>query len=152
MLTPFLEGLLPRLTEAGVFGACRVEAGGLVCEASGSAAPASYRLFVHDGQLWVSLEMADRWQSESIESDLVHSGDKLDELIEEELVDLGWSGEGVRFEHFRSDDLLFTFRSPTGIASAGLSGADAERALTWLLGYEATFRQLGDMDGGDDDE
>ena len=51
------------------------------------------------------------WLSESIESDLMHSGDKLDELIEEELVDQGEEPGHISFEHFRSDDMLFTFRT-----------------------------------------
>jgi hypothetical protein len=159
---------------AGVFGPVSVQDGALVCRAAGSAAPASYRLELIDGRLWVSLVMADRWQSESIESDLMHSGDKLEELLDEELADLGYehgpgagsgpgsstgSGNAGRpsVEHFRSDDKLFTFRSPVPVAWAisggGQSAAAAsETARLWLLAYEACFRQLGDMDGADEDE
>ena len=34
----------------------------------------------------------DRWLSESIEGDLEHTGDELEELLEEELVELDWEG------------------------------------------------------------
>jgi hypothetical protein len=95
----------------------------------------------------VCLQTADRWLSQSIEQDLVHTGDKMDELVEEEMVDLGYSGPRLRVEHFRSEDKLFTFRSPL---PAELS-ASADAAALALLGYEACFRRLGDMEGGDDE-
>ena len=90
--------------------------------------------------------MKDRWLSESIETDLVHTGDKLDELLEDELVDLGWTHGRLPFEHFRSDDLLFTFRTPIDLARCG-----ASEVATVLLAYERCFRELGDMDGSDED-
>jgi hypothetical protein len=133
-----------------VFGPVEVREGMLVCRARASAAPASYRLFLEQGRLWVSLVMADRWLSESIESDLVEHGDKLEDLLEEEMVELGRHPEApARFEHFRSDALLFTFRSPLPISpeQAG-SEAAVDTAAVWLLAYEATFRNLGDMNEG----
>lgn len=131
---------------AGVFGTVSVRDGRLVCTAKNSAAPASYRIHPDGERLWVSLVTADRWLSESIEADLMHTGDDLSDLLEEELVDQGVTGAKPTFEHFRSDDLLFTFRTP-------LPGKDlsATTALRWLLAYEACFRRLGDMSVGEDD-
>jgi len=141
------ETAAARATEAGVFGAVEVRDGMLFCAAKDSAEESFYRVETHGEDVWVSLVMADRWQSESIEAQLMHSGDKLDELLDEELADLGYEGEPLGFEHFRSDDMLFTFRSrtPVRVADTGSDGA-AETVTTCLLGYEMTFRQLGDMD------
>jgi hypothetical protein len=151
-LTAFLTRVADRARAAGsdgrpAFGGVEVRDGMLVCRARASAAPASYRLQLDQGRLWVSLVMADRWLSESIESDLVEHGDKLEDLLEEELVELGVHPDPPpRFEHFRSDALLFTFRSPLPVSPdrAGTDFAVATCA-TWLLAYEACFRNLGDM-------
>lgn len=139
---------------AGVFGDVRVEGDRLLCDAAESAEPATYGLELVDGEAWVSLVMADRWQSESIESELVHTGDKLEELLDEELAELGYDssehGEPT-YQHYRSEDMLFTFRSR--VPTQGLGGeALSQRLAVWLLGYEACFRQLGDMDTSGDDE
>jgi hypothetical protein len=130
----------------------------LVCTASASAAPAAYRVELgEDGRVWVSLVTADRWLSQSIEADLVHTGDKLEDLREEELTDLAIAipaaAGGVSrpvFEHFRSQDRLFTFRSPVPLKGIDAPAA-ADVAALWLLGYEATFRRLGDMEAGEEE-
>jgi hypothetical protein len=139
--------------DAGVFGTVELIGTGqraaLQCAAGASAAPAFYRLFFEGQVLWVALVTADRWLSQSIEADLVHTGDKLEDLIEEELVDQGLEGVRLRMEHFRSEEKLFTFRSPVP-ARAGDPGA-AVAAAKCLLAYEACFRNLGDMSAGQDD-
>jgi hypothetical protein len=156
--TPAVDRLLAALADraraSGVFGPVEIQGGMLVCAAKESAEPAEYRVFVgEDGKLWVSLVTDNRWLSESIETDLVHTGDKLDELIEEEMVDLGYEGPRPTFEHFRSDDLLFTFRTRLPIDPARASEpAAVETGAVFLLGYEQCFRQLGDMAGGDDED
>jgi hypothetical protein len=139
-----LKQIAEKAREAGVFGEIRVSPETLECEAKDSAEPATYRVAREDGALWVSLVMADRWQSESIESDLMHSGDKLEELLEEELVDLGYEGDPPTYQHYRSDDLLFTFRSKVP--------EDADQAALWLLAYEQCFRNLGDMSAEADED
>lgn len=131
-------------SSSGVFGPVAVKDGRVVCHAAASAAPASYRMFVEAGRVWVSLVMADRWLSESIETDLLHTGDKVEELLEEELVEVGLPAERLKVEHFRSDDLLFTFRSP-------VPAETAEALVKYLLAYEACFRNLGDMNAGSDE-
>lgn len=140
-----------RAEGAGVFESVRIEGGCLVCKAQGSAEEAHYRLTPRGSDLIVSLDMADRWQSESIESTLMHTGDKLEELLDEELAELGYEGDEPTYRHFRSDDMLFVFE--TTVPLAGLDPASAgERAAQFLLGYEACFRQLGDMDAADEEE
>lgn len=135
-------------TDADAFESVKIVEQGLECRARASAAPAAYRVEEGDGGLWVSLVMSDRWLSESIEADLMHSGDKLEELLEEELAELGYEGSSVRYEHFRSDDLLFTFRSQVSAGSAQIGSVVAQ----YLLAYEACFRNLGDMFEADEDE
>jgi hypothetical protein len=131
---------------AGVFGEVTVKGGMLEAAALASAEPAFFRLTFEGDKLWVSLVTANRWLSQSIEADLVHTGDKLEDLLHEEMVDLGYTGVPVRFEHFRSEDKLFTFRSVVPVNVAGPRAADGETAVQFLLGYEACFRNLGDME------
>ncbi|MGD1915630.1 MAG: hypothetical protein ACFCBV_05540 [Phycisphaerales bacterium] len=145
--TALLEQLRDRADSAGVFGECAVLDGRLECKADGAAEDAWYRVCWDGGRVWVSLEMSDRWQSESIEADLVHTGDKLDELLEEEMVELGYEGARPSFEHFRSDDMLFVFRTPVSMPADAMTDAKTvDDVALVLLGYEACFRQLGDMD------
>jgi hypothetical protein len=158
-LTEFLQKVAARLASTGRFGeiAVRTEAAGhrLSAAALASSAPAAYRLEWSEGRLWVALVTADRWLSQSIEQDLVHTGDKLEDLLEEELVDLQSSFPRAViarpvFEHFRSEDLLFTFRSPLPVEAAQFESEQAaDTGALWLLAYEATFRNLGDMEADD---
>ena len=134
---------------ADVFASVEIDARGVCCEADGSAEPAYYRVYEEEGDIWIALETDDRWLSGSIEGDLVNTGDKLDDLLEEEVVDLGHHNAVVEFEHFRSPDKVYVFRSKL---STPLSSPDAgAHALIWLLGYEAVFRELGDMSEDDED-
>lgn len=149
----FLEGVAARLREAGVFGPIRIDRNVLRCDALASAAPAEFRLFEDAGRVWVALVTADRWLSQSIEQDLVHTGDKIDELVEEELIDLGWDRAWgptrVPYEHFRDEQKMYTFRSPT---PARPEKPDADKiAAIALLAYERAFRVLGDMEADGDD-
>ncbi|MBL0922630.1 MAG: hypothetical protein IBJ10_10965 [Phycisphaerales bacterium] len=150
-LAPFLDAARAAATRAGVFGETLAKADALVCAAPESAAPAEYRLFTDAGALWVGLFTADRWLSQSIEQDLVHTGDKLEELMEEELADQQEPkpAQPPKFEHFRDDDKVFTFRTRLPFGPADASAG--ERAARWLLACEAMFRNLGDMQGGDED-
>ena len=72
-----------------------------------------------EGDGWaVSLLTPDRWLSESIESDLMHFGDPLEELVEEELAELGWRGRVPTIKHFRDDAKQYVFRSRVPLAAA----------------------------------
>ncbi len=150
-IAPLLQSVSAAAQKADVFGSVALRHGMLVCEARDAAAPAEYRVFEDAGAVWVGLFTADRWLSQSIEQDLVHTGDKLEELMEEELADQGEPkpASALKFEHFRDDDRVFTFRVRTGLAGSEPGGAD--RATRWLLACEAMFARLGDMQGGDED-
>lgn len=144
------EAVASRARKAGVFASVQVEGQRLVCAAK-EVESAEYRLECDDaGTFWVSLVTPDRWLSGSIEGDLVHTGDKMDELVTDELVELGCDDTVDAVEHFRSEDLLFTFRSKVPVAGRSRDDA-ASVAAAYLLAYEACFVQLGDMSGEDED-
>jgi len=143
----FLSAVEHSARAAGVFGSIDRESDRLRCRAADSAEEAWYRVLLEDGRWFVELVTANRWLSESIESDLMHDGDPIEELIEEELVELGGAGRPI-VQHFRSDDRLYTFRTPVEVVAHGLPDHHLTGRL--LLAYEAAFRELGDMgDKGD---
>jgi hypothetical protein len=145
-----IESITAGAKNANVFGAIECTDQIITLQAWNAAEPACYRLYLDGGSPIVELATKDRWLSESIEAELVESGDKLDELIEDELVDLGYAedSDAVAFEHYRSDDMEFVFRSKV----IPMNGQDQSQAcLQWLLAYEQCFRQLGDMDESEDD-
>ncbi|MBX3357800.1 MAG: hypothetical protein KF745_05165 [Phycisphaeraceae bacterium] len=151
-LSQLVRAVAERARDAGVFGGVEAAPDRLTCHAAGSAAPAEYRLDAAENSLWVSLVTADRWLSQSIEADLVHTGDDLADLLKEELDDLDYSGPAPAFQHYRSEDKLFTFRSRLPVEGSGpVSPRDIETAATLLLGYEACFRRLGDMDSTEEE-
>ncbi|MBK7405452.1 MAG: hypothetical protein IPJ41_12675 [Phycisphaerales bacterium] len=133
------------MEERGIGNVLRAVAAEAGKAGEGAAEPAEYRV-EHDaqGKLWVSLVTANRWLSESIETDLLHTGDKIEELLDDELVEVGFDAGPLKVEHFRSEDLLFTFR--TAVPAEHQDEA-ATASLRCLLAYEACFRQLGDMSG-----
>lgn len=138
---------------AGVFAAVDVRAGGaspaLECTPSDCPEEAFYRLDLQDGVLWVSLVTPHRYLSQSIEQDLVHTGDKLHELLGDELIEQGFTAGAPAVEHFRSPAKLFTFRSRLPFSVRDAAGAANHAiALQFLLAFEATFRPLGDMSAG----
>ncbi len=134
---------------AQVFAEITIDDRGLSCQAKNSAEEAFYRVSIVDDAVWISLETKDRWLSGSIEGDLVNTGDKLDELIEEEVIDLGHHDAKVSFDHFRSPELMYVFRSR--LTTAIDDPKAAQHALIWLLGYEIVLRELGDMDDTQED-
>jgi len=145
-----VEAVAGKVRREDVFGA--IEVGDrLECQARDSAETAYYRLELDGGKLWVGLYMKDRWLSESIESELMNTGDKMEELLDEELVDQGFDAGPLAVEHFRSDDMEFTFRSaiPGGPEDAG-EQVVIESAAQIMLAYEACFGQLGDMSESND--
>lgn len=157
------EAVAQRARDAGVFGVVELvsrdlsgaalQEPRLECAALASASPAFFRVEREGNRLWISLVTADRWLSQSIEADLVHTGDKVDELLEEELADLGYTGPKVVFEHFRSEDKLFTFRTPLAVAHGNFADpAIIHNAGSLLLAYEACFRELGDMNAGAEED
>lgn len=150
-----IESVAKHARQAGVFGLVRAETQPprLVAEALASGEPAEYRLDVQDGRLWVSLVTPARYLSQSIEQDLVHQGDKIDDLLADELIDQEASVKRLAVEHFRSADKLFTFRAalPIDLPHAG-ARESIDLATRVLLAFEACFGPLGDMSAGAEDE
>ena len=103
-----------------------------------------YELKPTENGCLLALMTKDRWLSESIEGDLEHTGDELEELFEEELVELDWDGPVPPLRHFRDDHRQYVFccewpsKVPTELAVA-------------IKAMVATFTELGDM-GGEDEE
>ena len=125
------------------------------CAALESAASAHYRVEFDQMKdtLYVGLVMADRWLSESIESQLVEHGDKMEDLLEDELVELDYFAAGgspiTKIEHYRSEDKLFTFRAKVPLQPGDIASEKNVQMVTRALhSFEACFRQLGDMQGG----
>jgi len=135
--------------KSGVFGPIKIDDRGVSCQAKNSAEEAFYRVSVTDDGVWIGMETEDRWLSGSIEGDLVNTGDKLNDLIEEEVIDLGHVDAKVNFEHFRSPEMLYVFRSR--LSTPIDDPKAAEHALIWVLGYEIVLRELGDMDESEED-
>jgi hypothetical protein len=154
----FLRELLAAAKASGAFAESRIdsrsEGSSLLCKAKDASADAWYSIVPQAAGWWVRLATADRWLSESIEADLMHHGDPIEELVEEELVELGHDpkldGPMPQVKHFRSEDKLYTFESAIPLQRALDSATAANIAARFLLAYEAAFRQLGDMEGGDD--
>jgi hypothetical protein len=144
-----MQGVLPHIAEqaeaAGVFASVEVSDTQIQCAALDAAADAQYCLMPRDAGWVVCLATPDRWLSESIEADLMHLGDKIEELIEEELVELGHPAGLPRVDHFRDDAMMYVFQTPLPIEPDLREDTFTELALRHLLAYEAAFRQLGDM-------
>jgi hypothetical protein len=155
-----LEALHTNALAAGVFASANIvtsarrgSAGDMLrCPALASAEPAEFRVFIDEGKVWIALITEARWLSQSIEADLVHTGDKIEDLLEEELIDQGWEGVRLSYQHFRDEDKLFTFRSPLPFALAACDTPEAiDKSARALLAYEAAFRPLGDMEADDEE-
>lgn len=145
----------PRLEECGLFADVTIEQAPIRirCDALASAEPAFYSIELDSNALYVALQTPARYLSQSIEADLMFTGDKLEELIHEELVDLGYDTKSPVWpiQHFRSEDKLYTFRSPLPVNTTTLTTqATAELCVVALKAYEAAFRPLGDMEADEE--
>jgi hypothetical protein len=149
------EAVATAARQAGAFRAVERTDEGLRCDADGPDSEAWY-LVAADAddprRVWIGLYTPDRWLSESIEADLMHLGDDLEELLDEELVDQGEDTGPIPVEHFRDDARRYVFRSAVTVSGGDPADPDAvARVGRVLLAYEACFRQLGDMSGDDED-
>ncbi len=150
---PFLEALASRARSAAVFADVRVEDGALVCDARASAEPAFYSVREDGGRVWVLLQTPARYLSQSIEADLMFTGDKIADLVHEEMMDLGYAAAHadapeLPIEHFRSPERLYTFRAGVPLTReelVGNTGRAVALAACVLLGFQAAFAELGDM-------
>jgi hypothetical protein len=147
-----LSRVAERARQSGLFGTVLVEGGVLSCQARNAAAPAFYRVVPDGRDVWVALVTPDRYLSQSIELDLVHTGDKLPDLLQDELIDLDYpTPVPLPVEHFRDAAKLFTFRSRVPQEDLRQGEEEAVRRV-WLLlqAYQACFVRLGDMDVGEE--
>ncbi|MFG0293577.1 MAG: hypothetical protein ACIAQF_13080 [Phycisphaerales bacterium JB065] len=158
-LEAIIEAVVSELESAGVFESVR-KAGDdepeqvlIVATAKDTPEPVYYRLELAGDQIAVGWYSPDRYLSQSIETDILWTGDDLDDLIDEELVDLGWDRGRLRpLKHFRNDEMLFTFVSATPIVAQSVTQNDAEDLARVMLAYEIAFRELGDMAGDEDED
>ena len=148
-LTTVLDAAVEPLTASGDFASVTRTDTGLRCDALHVEEACYYAATLDaDGKLWVGWYTPDRWLSESVEADLVHTGDKLDELLEEELVDQGLS-MSLSLEHFRDRDKVFVFRGELDLP--GESSEATAILVKTLFALQACFLELGDM-GPQEDE
>ena len=139
------QAIAKKLIAADVFDEIKVTEQGVSALAREVEENAFYRIIFEDGQLFAGLYIQDRWLSESIETDLMHCGDTISELLEEEMVDLDLDFQ-LPIQHFRNEQLEYVFRSPI----TETSQQDADTLGTILLSYNACFEQLGDMSEEED--
>ena len=76
------SSLLDRLRSSGQFATVDVVGEQIRCRARDVESEAHYVLSSTDRGLVVGFETPDRWLSESVEADLYHASDSLDELLE----------------------------------------------------------------------
>lgn len=147
-----LENIADRLRASNAFASVESDETCIRCRARDVESDAYYVFAPKGGGGHVvRFETPDRWLSESVEADLYHSSDSLEELLEESLDELEWPIDRIpvtTFRHFRSDDFLYTFENDVPVGK----GDPDDAAATWLLAYEATFRELGDVAGETDDD
>lgn len=134
--------------DSGVFEAVTLNNNTLSCTAKGDEVDATYYIEEDAGTLYVGLRTPDRWLSESIEADLMHTGDKMHELLEDELYELGIK-DTLTFQHYRDEDKQYTFRSSL-TEFLKTHGHTPETLLKPLMAYQAMFLQLGDMDADEE--
>lgn len=140
-----LRDVARRAERTGAFSQVQVEDGVVACR-DPIQPDAWFRIETEGDRLYVTWVSPNRYLSQSIEAELMWTGDDLDDLIDEEVADQGGTGAPLgRVEHFRNEQKLFTFRSVVPLE--GDPEADAEALCRRLLAYQAAFRHLGDMKG-----
>lgn len=145
-LTAFFSTLADAARASGAFERVVLLASGGVEGMDRVQPEASFRVALEDGALWVSWVSPNRYLSQSIEAEVKWTGDDINELVAEEVEAQGWEGPAAGdFEHFRSEDKLFTFRSKLPLDPARAGAADAAAGLKFMLAYQGALRNLGDM-------
>ncbi|MGE3108283.1 MAG: hypothetical protein AB7G11_03465 [Phycisphaerales bacterium] len=149
-LETVLKSVRDQAVASGAFGGVKLANGVLACIAKFASPQAEYRLYIAEGKFWIALVTADRWLSESIESDLVDNGDDIEDLLDDEARARGYTGQRLAVAHFRDGQKMYTFRSPIPIAVTPdgdivSSPANIEITFTVLMTYQEVFSELGDM-------
>lgn len=147
-LTKALEAAAATLRASGHFE--RVDVHPAAIEATPTSnEEAAFRVQAEGDGLVVAWLSANRYLSQSIEADLMWTGDDLNDLIDEEVAEAGYTGPELgRVEHFRDEQKRFTFRSKLALLP---SKATAQQIASLVLGYHAAFAELGDMKPGEDE-
>lgn len=145
-----LRSLHEHAQKASIFSGLQLDGSRLECEAKDSAAKAEYRFEVSADGWRLSLGTADRWLSESIESQLVESRDSMEDLLREELVDLDCLEAPPKIRHFRDESKRYVFECTVPFGADLVD--DLRRAKCFLFAFESMFRQLGDMSGAEGEE
>ena len=148
-LSTVFDACVEPLTDANVFANVNRTDAGIRCDAMHVEEECYYAAHLDDqGNLWAGWYSPDRWVSGSIEGDLVHTGDKIDELLEEELIDLGLCIK-IPLEHYRNDDKIFVFHGKVTLPEDTDEASDM--LVKILLAFQACFVELGDMAPGEDE-
>ena len=126
----------------------------VTCHAHGTVDEAQFCIEVDDDGVWLTWASLDRYLSQSIEAELMFTGDDLDDMVDEEIVDAGWElGKLAPNAHHRDEDMRFVFRWKTAITPDTVdAGAHAEPFAKALAGMVEAFAELGDMAPEDDDD
>lgn len=145
-MTELLQNVLRNALDSGRFAEARIDGPRLRCRARGAAAEAWFTV-EREGDAWaVGLETPDRWLSESIEGDMLEGRDSAEELVDDELVEVGFPHRCGKVRHFRDDAKVYVFRTPVPLGGVADPAAGV---TTFLMAFEAAFSQLGDMQGSD---
>ncbi|MBL9141741.1 MAG: hypothetical protein JNK53_07730 [Phycisphaerae bacterium] len=148
-MSNFLATVKQHLDPTNRFDSVEANGDSLRCKAKGAAAEAWYTIDregdANTGGWAVSLLTPDRWLSESIEGDMLEGRDTAEELIDDELVELGFAGKAEQVKHYRDDNKVYVFRSRIPGVSAAAAAVHAQHAATYMLAFEAAFANLGDM-------
>ena len=143
-MSDLLHTVRQHATESGRFAEARIDGARLRCRAREAAAEAWYTV-EREGDAWaVGLETPDRWLSESIEGDMLEGRDSAEELVDDELVEVGFPHRCGKVKHYRDDAKVYVFRTPVPLGGVA---DEAAGVTTFLLAFEAAFAQLGDMQG-----
>lgn len=161
-----IDAIAQKADALDLFDGVEVQEDRVLCFADGPESPAWYAIrFNHfvggaaydeeseqQPSVTLSWNSKDRYLSQSIESDLVYTGDDLDDMLDEELVDLGWTrGRFDPFKHYRDEEETFVFIFRIPLEQRKLKVSDADDLLKCLQAADLVFSELGDMAEDDED-
>lgn len=151
--TAFLDALIEPLKAHPLFDAARRDADSAIAHATDTPEDAHFCVEVDSEGIWLTWASTDRYLSQSIEADLMFTGDDLDDMIDEEMVDAGWDlGKLSPSTHYRDDHMRFVFRCKAPIKPDAIDAqSHAEPFANGLAGFATAFAELGDMSEGDED-
>lgn len=148
----FFRSVAQKLEDAEAFSSVEVVETGVIARYIDEDVDGEFWLEWTPAGLEVAMKTPDRWLSQSVEATLMNTGDELEELIDEELVELGCEEGPLPIKHFRDEQRRYVFQSPAPIEIASATTPEAvETAAACLLAFERAFAPLGDFAGGDED-